>query len=82
MVRICSMKFKYFRPRANLNNAHEHYVHEHHEHLHEQSVHSISAKNANVCEFCEKDARFQHGGVISANSAKQTHVSRKGVSFL
>ena len=27
------------------------------------------------CEFCEKDARFQKGGVIFANSAKMTHVS-------
>ena len=27
------------------------------------------------CEFCEKDARFQKGGVIFANSAKKTHVS-------
>ena len=38
--------------------------------------HSISAKNVNFCEFCEKDARFQKGDVIVANSAKKTHVSQ------
>ena len=38
--------------------------------------HSISAKNVNFCEFCEKDARFQIGDVIFANSAKKTHVSQ------
>ena len=38
--------------------------------------HLISAKNVNFYELCEKDARFQKGGVISANSAKKTHVSQ------
>ena len=37
--------------------------------------HSISANNTNFCEFCKKDARFQKGGVIFANSAKMAHVS-------
>ena len=37
---------------------------------------SISATNVNFCEFCEKDARFQKGGVMFANSAKKTHVSQ------
>ena len=37
--------------------------------------HYISAKHTNFCEFREKDARFQKGGVVFANSAKMTHVS-------
>ena len=38
--------------------------------------HYISANNVNFCELCEKDARFQKGGVIFANCAKKTHVSQ------
>ena len=38
--------------------------------------HSISAKNVNFCELCEKDTRFQKGGVMFANYAKKTHVSQ------
>ena len=34
------------------------------------------------CEFCEKDARFQKGDVISAISAKKTHVSQGYNLFL
>ena len=37
---------------------------------------SISAKNVNFCELCEKDARFQKGDVIFVISAKKTHVSQ------
>ena len=37
--------------------------------------HLFPAKNVNFCEFCKKDACFQKGGVIFANSAKMAHVS-------
>ena len=69
---------------TNLNTEHKH---EHEPKFQEHPVffyenryffyehHLISAKHVNFCEFCEKDARFQKGGVISANSAKKTHVS-------
>ena len=38
----------------------------------------ISAKNINFYEFCENDARFQKGDVISANSAKKAAFSERG----
>ena len=37
-----------------------------------EQIHTILANNVNFCEFCEKDARFQKGVVIFANSAKTT----------
>ena len=70
---------------TNLNTEHEH---EHEPKFLEKTVlclrislfvyehHLFFPKNINFCELCEKDTRFQKGGVIFANSEKQTHVSQ------
>ena len=50
-----------------------------------QNAFTVGAKVSQMlisANSVKKDARSQKGGVISANSAKKTHVFRKGPSFL